>query len=133
MNRTVLDTEQLITFWNRQRDATGERTPTPDAAEAWGRLHARRTGTKAILSPTYLEFVGGARSGEELKAFRAFLATFEVVDGWEIRPIDLEGARRRAERVPPNRKRRGAVDCLIRAVASRLGYAVRTRDRGFPT
>ena len=132
MNRTVLDTQQLVTFWRKRQTATGDRTPAPEVAAEWGRLLARRTGTDAILSLTYLEFVGGAGSGEELKAYRAFLATLEVVDGWDMRPVDLEDARRRAERVPPSRRPRGAVDCLIRAVAGRLGYAVRTRDQGFP-
>ena len=132
MNRTVLDTQQLVAFWRKRQAETGDRTPSPDDAAEWGRLLSRRTGTDAILSLSYLEFVGGAGSGEELRAYRAFLATLDVVDGWDVRPVDLEDARRRAERVPPSRQPRGAVDCLIRAVASRLGYAVRTRDRGFP-
>ena len=132
MNRTVLDSRQLIAFWRRRQTDAGGGAPDAATAAGWASDLERATGTASILSVTYLEFVGGAGSGAELRAYRAFLGGLEIVDGWEVRPSDFEQARRLAERVPRDRRPRGAMDCLIRALASRLGYAVRTGDRGFP-
>ena len=135
--KQLLDTNQLITYWQRRQRTDVVHVPDPDIAAAWGRDLIASTGTDAIVSPVYLEFVGAARSGEELGAYRAFLDSFTVLDGWDIRPADLRRAKSLAERVPRRHRTdpvrpRGAIDCLIRALAARHGHTVLSDDAGFP-
>ena len=109
MNQSVLDTQQLISFWRKRQRESALRTPDEATAAAWAKLLERQTGTAAIVSLTHLEFLGGAGSGDEVRAYRAFLAELEVVDNWEVRPSDFDEARRRAGRVPRDGRPRGAV------------------------
>ena len=134
--RRLLDTNQLIAYW-RRRLGEGDGLPDEPTAATWGRDLAVAVGADGTVSPVYLEFVGHAVTGEELRAYRAFLTAFTVLDGWQITPDDLARARRLAERVPRRRrdrpaKPRGAMDCLIRALADRLGCDVLTADTGLP-
>ncbi len=133
MGGSILDTNLLIGQWKRSR-----RLPlvgyTPSDARAWADELSKFYKTNLIVTPVYLEFVGGAIDRHEMTLTRAFLGRFEIADRGEIRPEDLMRARMLAERIPsgPRPTRRGAVDCLIRAIAVRLRCAVLTGDRGMP-
>ncbi len=133
MGGTILDTNLLIGRWKRSR-----RLPLadylPSDAREWADGLIALHKTNLIVSPVYLEFVGGAVDRREMSLTLAFLERFEVADQWRIRPEDLAEARRLAERIPPGPKPtpRGAADCLIRALAIRLRCVVLTDDRGMP-
>ena len=135
--KRLLDTNQLIVYW-RRRLAEGRGLPDEPTARRWGRELTDAVGADGIVSPVYLEFVGHAVTGEELRAYRAFLDALTVLDGWHVTPADLARARVLAERVPRRRRRgrparpRQAIDCVIRALADRLGCDVLTADVGLP-
>jgi predicted nucleic acid-binding protein len=88
--------------------------------------------TNFILTPVYLEFVGGVTDRHEMELAKAFLDVFRILDEGDIRPEDWLGARRLAERIPTNARRRGTTDCLIKAIAIRLRCEVLTDDAGMP-
>lgn len=131
MRRRILDTSVLIRHWSR-RGGNSPADKTVQQARAWAAEVTTTFRSRAIVSPTYLEFVCGTTGADQLVLAEEYLAAFEVVDQWEIRPEDLEEARRLARRVPPDGRRRQLGDCLIRAIAKRLRYEVETFDRGFP-
>lgn len=86
----------------------------------------------AIATPIYLEFVCGVVQRHEMELAKAYLQSFRLVDEGRLTDDDWIEARRLAERIPRDRRPRGLVDCLIKAIANRLGYAVRTMDQGMP-
>ncbi len=131
MTKYVLDTSVLLRWWNQRRSR--HRGPvTADHAGAWGRELAAMRRTTAIVTPVFLEVVGGTTSAAELRLMRAFLEPFECVDEQRIIVRDWEEARRLAQRVRRDRRPRQLGDCLIRALANRLHYEVRTDDTAFP-
>jgi hypothetical protein len=131
MGRIVLDTSVLPHWWNERR-SRHRGAITAEHARAWGRELAAIEKTTAIVTPVLLEVVGGTTSAAELRLMRAFLKPFECVDEQRIPSQDWDEARRLAQRVPRDRRPRQLGDCLIRAIANRLRYGVRSRDTGFP-
>ncbi|HEV3005704.1 MAG TPA: PIN domain-containing protein [Pirellulales bacterium] len=127
-----MDTSVLVSHW--RHCAGGSLTgKSRDDASAWGRKLVSLHDTDAILTPIFIEFVSGARSGKELQMAKAYLAALRIIDGGRILSEDWLDAQRRAERVPRNGKPRHLGDCLIAAIAKRLRYDVQTHDTGFPT
>jgi predicted nucleic acid-binding protein len=128
MRQRILDTSVLISFWRRR----GGQPADIEQARAWSRELIDLERTHAIVSPVYLEFVCGARVRSELTLADAFLSSFDVKDGWEIRATDLNEARRIARRIPRDGRPRQLGDCLVKAIANRLRCDVVTRDEHFP-
>jgi predicted nucleic acid-binding protein len=128
MRQRILDTSFLISFWNRR----GGQPDDVEQARAWGYELVELERTNSIVSPVYLEFVCGARSQKDLIAAEAFLSSFDIRDGWDVRSADLNEARRIARRVPRDGRPRQLGDCLIKAIANRLRCEVVTRDERFP-
>lgn len=133
MTPAVFDTNLLLAHWNARRPRRLSDN-TPDDAATWARDLIRLRGTDSILTPVYLEFVGGAMNGHEMRLSKAFLDQFAVLDGGVITTEDWKAARRLAERIPWNTgpRPRGAVDCLIKAIALRYKCGVITFDKGMP-
>jgi predicted nucleic acid-binding protein len=88
--------------------------------------------TDAIVTPAALELLCGAMSKHELDLTRRYLSEFDCVDQADIRSDDWVEARRLASRVPRTPEPRDLGDCLIRAIANRLGYDVFTTNSNFP-
>jgi predicted nucleic acid-binding protein len=80
------------------------------------------------LTPVVIEFLCGARDRHELDLYRAYLEQFEVVDRGIVTVADMQDAQRRACWVRGDGRPRDFGDCLIAAIASRLGYGIRTSD-----
>jgi predicted nucleic acid-binding protein len=128
--RRVLDTSRLISFWSRKTARDGR--PDQSTARAWAAELVDLEGTDAIVTPVRIEFICHANSRDLLQLYEAFVDGFAVVDRGQIGPSDWENAARLARRVPRNGKPRQLGDCLIRAVATRLGYDVMTNEIDFP-
>jgi predicted nucleic acid-binding protein len=128
MNRLrVLDTNRLIAHWRRSRKGPISSYSREDAIK-WAEELRRLDKTAAVLTPVVIEFLCGARDSHELALYRAFLDRLEVVDGGVIKQDDWEKAKQFAAWVPKDGKPRDFADCLIAAVARRLGYEVLTSD-----
>ncbi|MFO0891686.1 MAG: PIN domain-containing protein [Isosphaeraceae bacterium] len=128
MNRLrVLDTNRLINHWCRSCKGSLTRYSRDDAAK-WARRLISLEGTSAVFTPVVIEFLCGARDGHELELYRAYLEQFEVVDRGVVTQADLLDAQRRASWVRGDGMPRDFGDCLIAAIASRLGYEIRTND-----
>lgn len=84
------------------------------------------------MTPVAIEFICGVVDRHEMDLSRAYLGVFEVVDGGVIKESDWAEARRLAERIPTDPVPRDLGDCLIRAIAIRLGYEVFSFDGGMP-
>ena len=132
MRRRLLDTQVLISFWNREkRRAKSPLSPTNVAA--WAKKLIVSQDTSAIVTPVFIEFIAGVTSANELRFALAFLAPFTIIDEGNIPKEDWQEAERIAKRVSRSSKRRQLGDCLIRAIANRLKYEVApTGDKGFP-
>jgi hypothetical protein len=129
----ILDTNILILHWRQSRPRDLEQCSTADAA-SWALELIRIHQTDAIVTPVYLEFVGGVVHRHEMGLAKAYLERFRVLDDGGITEDDLSLARQIAERIAPGPEptRRGAVDCLIKAIARRFRCEVRTCDLGMP-
>jgi predicted nucleic acid-binding protein len=131
MERRTLDTSALIRHWHRCRTR-----PLSDYLPAdtvvWAKQLIALHQTNAITTPVYVEFLAGVTSEHEFRLAKAYLEQFHCVDGGRIPPEDWKEAIRLAQRVPPSGKPRQLGDCLIRAIARRLRYRVRTYDQDFP-
>jgi predicted nucleic acid-binding protein len=125
--RRVLDTNRLIAHWRRSRKRAISEYSRDDAA-TWARHLIELDGTPAILTPVVIEFLCGAMSPHELELSRAFLDQFDVIDRGEIRAEDWDLARRFAAWIPRDWKPRDFADCLIAAIARRLGYSLLSSD-----
>ena len=127
MLKRVLDSSVLIPFWNnRHLSDRAEREVVAAADEL-----AKTYQSNVILTPIFIEFVVGARNANELRLMHLFLARFIILDEGNILAEDWRQARRIAERVPPDGKRRQLGDCLIWAIAQRLKYDVQALDVRF--
>ena len=128
MRRRVLDTNKLLRLWKGHglttRQKADARSPLL-AAELW----LKKYKLDGILSPVRLEFLGGTH-GDKLKLAEEFLAMFPVFEERKILPADWLEAERLAKRVPPSGAPRGAVDCLLAAIATRLNAEFETEDTG---
>lgn len=131
MARQVLDTSVLVAHWHTRRQRV-VRLPGLSDSLAWAADLAKLYQSRSIVSTVYIEFICGAKSAAEVELFEAYLAHFDVVDGWIVTKSDLRAAAQIARRVPRDGKPRQFGDCLIRAIAMRLKYDVRSVDRRFP-
>jgi predicted nucleic acid-binding protein len=132
MRRFVLDTSVLVRHWRGSHTGkTSTQVKAPEA-ESWVRRLIEIEDTNAIVTPVLLEFLCGVRDQAELALARAYLKPFQSVDKGKTLVADWREARRLAERVPKNGRPRDFSDCLIKAIASRLNYQVRTFDTGMP-
>src|SRR5438046_1082643 len=131
MTRKVLDTTELIRTW-RTRWARSRGEKTLEDVKRWAAYLIAFSKTSAIVSPTYVEFIGGVVNKEQMRLATVFLDLFEVLDGGRTLPEDWREAIRLAKRVPRDAKPRHLGDCLIRAIAIRLRCEVMTKDQGFP-
>ncbi|MGH7140595.1 MAG: PIN domain-containing protein [Pirellulales bacterium] len=132
MRRRVLDTQVLIQFW-LDCLAAARRDPTDSDVSEWADDLIALYSTDVIVTPVYIEMVAGAQSKRELNLKRSYLARFRILDRGKILDRDWVEARRLAERVPRDGKRRQLGDCLIKAIANRFGYDVFSHDQGFPS
>lgn len=131
MKQFILDTNVLCRHWRRSRKGTLKGKTTADA-ESWARNLIRLLETDAIVTPVAIEFVCGVVDRHEMELSRAYLSVFDLVDRGEIKGPDWMLARQLAERIPREAARRDFGDCLIKAIALRLGYEVNTFDEGMP-
>ena len=131
MPKRVLDTNKLIRHWKRFRPA-GPKTEA--GAEAWAMQLIRIELTDAIVTPVELEMLGGDLDDRDRRLTRAYLRPFRVIDRGRVIEQDWDHARRLVERIPNVEapRPRGLVNCLIRAIASRLNHEVWTDDQGMP-
>jgi predicted nucleic acid-binding protein len=106
----ILDTNVLINHWNRFSE---QERRTPDGLKAHAEELIEVQGTKLIVSPVLIEFLGGALTSNELALYQAFLAPFEVLDKGNIPRPDWEEARRFAQRIKNKGRKRKLGDCLI--------------------
>jgi hypothetical protein len=129
--RLILDTSELLRWWNERRSNFGGML-TPSVAESWARELIEKHDTNAIVTPVYLEVMAGTRSKKDHEMMRAYLRPFACVDEQKLLPRDWQEALRLAQRVPHDQRPRDLGDCLIRAIANRLSCNVLTLDQGFP-
>jgi predicted nucleic acid-binding protein len=132
MTGFVLDTNVLVQHWRRSRSGTVNAQIKEFQAELWAGRLIDLENTNAIVTPVVLEYLCGVRDQMELSLARAYLKTFESVDMGRILAADWREAKRLAERVPRNGRPRDISDCLIKAIAARLNYQVRSFDTGMP-
>src|SRR5947209_1207716 len=119
----IFDTSMLIWGWRTFRGRSQGPVDAGDAEERARRLIDFHQAD-AIVTPARIEFVAGARDSQELKVFRAYLATFHNIDGGRILAEDWSEALRLAEWIPRDGRPRQLGDCLIRAIARRLKHDV---------
>ena len=129
MRRKILDTNRLIRQWQRSQTAPIVEY-TPADARSWAHELIRLQETNLIVTPVYLEFIGGVTVSGESTLTRAFLGEFIIVDGGRVLPEDWGRAIELATRIGRNKKPRGAIDCLIAAIAERLRCDILTDDLG---
>jgi predicted nucleic acid-binding protein len=123
MVRRILDTNRLIRWWQQRRP----RSTSEAQQRAKGLIERERTNK--IVTPVRLEFLSGTTK-DDLTLCDVFLAEFEILDKGRILHEDWDEAARFARR--SSNRPRGAMDCLIRAIASRLHCEVLTDDKRFP-
>ncbi len=130
--RHVLDTSILISHWRRCRSARPLAQINETEAESWALRLIEIERSDAIVTPVLIEFLRGIGDKREMILARAFLKPFKAIDDRRTLKRDWQEALRLAERVPANRRPRDLGDCLIKAIAQRLNYEVRSLDTGMP-
>ena len=131
MRGKIFDTNKLIKQWRRSRKRPLVDYTRADA-ESWARELIGIYQTNSILTPVYLEVVGGVVDRHEMELTKAFLSKFLILDEGRILPEDWTKARQLAERIAPGSRPRGAIDCLIKAIAIRMKCELLTDDGGMP-
>ncbi|GAC1304366.1 MAG: hypothetical protein NVSMB14_12140 [Isosphaeraceae bacterium] len=131
MPAKILDTNVLILHWKRSREIDLKHCREDDAKQ-WARRLIKLEGTNRIVMPVFLEFICGVRTKHELKLTQAYLGEFTLADAGRVLPEDWKNAKQIAQRIPRDGRPRGLADCLIKAIAGRLGMEVRTFDTGMP-
>jgi len=126
----LLDTSVLIAHW-RKCEGDAPAAPRPDDARRWAKELIKTYGTDVVATPVVVEFLAGVRKRDELMLARAYLEDLRTIDGGNVSAEDWAAARRYAERVPQDGKPRQLGDCLIRAIADRLGYDAYSLDKRF--
>ncbi|HMP08501.1 MAG TPA: PIN domain-containing protein [Lacipirellulaceae bacterium] len=127
MARRILDTNILVSYWNK-RFHEHKRPCAIEDARGWARELIKTMGSNAIVSPVQIEVLAGTTTHEKLQLTRAFLGEFAVLDEGRISLADWQAARNYAERIPQNAKPRDLGDCLIHALADRLHLEVLSGD-----
>lgn len=128
MPRRVADSSYLISFWRSNnlgqlRDENAVREKAREFQALYRCEH--------VLTPVVIEMLAGVMSNKELKYTRAFLDEFEVADKGKVTELDWKNAKVLAERFGAVRKPRQLGDCLIKAIADRIGYDVDSGDLFF--
>ncbi len=133
MRKIILDTNILILHWHQSR-AGRIADNTVEEAEGWARRLIAIHQSRWMVTPVLLEFLGIIVNGHEMKLSRAFIDHFHPLDDGNITGQDWQKARQLAERIGkgPSPPRRGAIDCLIKAIALRLDCEIRTADQKMP-
>jgi len=126
MATRILDTEVLIRHDNKMTLSKSAQTVKAHAQEL-----IDLEETRWILSPIRIEFLCGARDGNEFRLYSACLESFEVLDNRNIPSQVWREAERLAQWVKEGGRRRKLGDCLIQAIAKRLHAEVVTRDEDF--
>ena len=99
----ILDTSILISHWLRfPKGAAGR---TAKNMGLWAEDLVQRYQSRQIVSPVYVEMVAGVTSSAELELTKAYLASFDVIDGGKISKIDWDEARNFAQRVESKRRK----------------------------
>ena len=111
----ILDTNLLINHWHRF--AQGQRR-TPANLKAHAAELIEFQGTNLIVSPVLIEFLAGAITSGELELYRVYLEPFDVLDNGNIPRRDWEEARRLAQWIKHEGRRRRLGDYLIQARGS---------------
>jgi predicted nucleic acid-binding protein len=127
----ILDANILINNWHRARGRTLADKTVADA-ESWASKLIEIYQTAVIVTPVYIEFIGGVHNSHELRLARAYLNSFRLLDGGNITVEDWREARRLAERIPRDSRPRHLGDCLIKAIANRFRCEVESPDLGKP-
>jgi predicted nucleic acid-binding protein len=127
----IFDTNKLIKQWRQSRKRPLVDYSKADA-ESWAKELIEIYKTNFILTPVYLEVVGGVVDRHEMELIKAFLNVFLILDEGRIKPEDWTKARQLAERISIGSRPRGAIDCLIKAIAIRLRCDILTDDGGMP-
>jgi predicted nucleic acid-binding protein len=115
----IFDTNKLIKQWRQSRKRPLVEYGRADV-EGWAQELIRIYQTNYIADR------------HEMELAKLFLGTFVILDGGIIRPEDWTKARQLAERIPPDGRSRGAIDCLIKAITIRLRCDILTDDGGMP-
>ncbi len=131
MSRRILDTNLLVAHWRMSWRELRKKEPTPVLARRWAQqlIHLRQT--EWIELPVRLEFLAGRRTEEPIEVVQAYLGEFALADEGIVLPDDWRGAENYANRILSNRPR-DLGDCLILAIADRLGFDIDTFDGGMP-
>jgi len=134
MRRRSLDTNRLIQIWHGKLPHPGRfgtvssEATAVEAAQRWLRANPK----DVITTPVRLEFLGGTRDRDELTWADVFLGEFELLDGGDVIPQDWAEAERLARRVRRGGRSRGAIDCVIVAICTRLRADLYSDDTGLP-
>ena len=133
--KIILDTMILILFLKEKRRNRSSNCTKEDIL-AWATELIYKQKTNQILTPIYLEMIGGIIHGQEMDETLAFLNHFKCADEGKgkFTRADLLKATHLAKKIPlgPDPRRRDAVDCLIKAWTINRGYELRTLDQGMP-
>ena len=131
MRGRVIDSNVVIALWHG-------RPPSPVAVRSeqtarqvagwWLNAHP----DDGLLTPVRLELLGGGQSKDEVRLTEYFLDQFPLFDSGVVLAEDWATAIRLAKRVPHDRRPRGAVDCILRALCQRLHLDLETGDTGVP-
>jgi predicted nucleic acid-binding protein len=132
VRRFVLDTSVLVRHWRGSRTGRTSAQIREIEADDWARALIEIEETNAIVTPVRVEYLCGVRDQWELGLARAYLKPFQSIDQGKTLVADWREAQRLAERVPKNGRPRDFGDCLIKAIALRLNYQVRTFETGMP-
>ena len=130
MARRVLDTSVLVHHWRRHPVPVRDRSE--DQTRQWARDLLALHKAEGIVTPVEIEFLAGTASPQELQHARAYLAEMPLIDHGSVVDADWREARRLAQRVPADGRRRQLGDCLIRAIARRINCEVISFDESFP-
>ena len=125
--KRVLDTNILIAHFLALRPLAGK--GASDAVSSARRLIEDR-GTDEIVSPVEVEFLCGVLERHEMRLREAFLSVFKVIDEHSTIPKDWSEAARYAKHPGFHASPRDLGDCLVSAIADRLGREVISDDKG---
>ncbi len=125
--KRCLDTNILIQHFKSWKPPEAKREKD---AGAWAETLIEAYSTRIILSPTVVEFLCNVHNKDELRLREAYLDAFVVKDEEKTIPEDWREARRIAKHPGFQSKERDLGDCLIMAIAKRLGLDVQTEDKG---
>ena len=139
----ILDASVLVRFWNKHCQPLLQsktisiggaplRSTVVDKAKQLIQEYSPEGRTAVIVTPVAVEFLAGFSRKEDVELGELFLSHLLCIDQRQITATDWQETLRLAKRVPRDGRRRQLGDCLIRALANRLGAEVFSLDRFFP-